>query len=187
MLLINSKYFIDYRYNIKMAVSYLTKQNDSQLYCEKLTSKTLHIDAIVNNDGSVASNPGLVFSNVGSAFVESGDTLRFGKNSAGAGLVMNFSSDGAKCDLVVDGTITGNINPPLRGSATWSGGGASLTVSNAGITSGHHVFVSVHTPASEPVEVSHVVAGSGSFQVNLSGSNTSNDLAFHWYALAPTS
>ena len=171
-----------------MSVSNLFDKNNFDLNAkslkvdDNLTSTGLVVNAVMDGE-SVSSNPHLSFSNEGSAYITSGDTLRFGKNAASAGLVMNFTNDGDNCDLIVKGDITADNLPSLRGSSTWSGAGSSLTVSAPGVASGDHVFVTVHTPASEPAELSHVVAGSGQFTVHLTSSNSSNDLGFHWFVM----
>lgn len=181
-----------------MSISGLFDDNSYNLKAKSLTvtsdiegGRDLTLRPSVDEDGDVTGNASINFASTGSSagtpFVtSSANEIRFGSNSAGAGI--KFTNMGAGTgNISVAGTVTAsNIpDPSLRGEETWSGGGASLTVSAVGMTAGHHVFVTVHAPATEAVEVSHVVAQTDQFTVNLTGSNSSNDMVLRWFALGP--
>ena len=171
-----------------MSLARLNQPNDMSIQCKnvatsRVDSNGLYVNAVVNSSDVVIGNAGLHFGNKGEPYITSGDTLRFGANSASAGLVMNFNEDGTECDLSVKGDIVSNNSVAHKGSVSWSGGGSTEFASVPGMTSSDLVFITVKTPASEAVEFSHVVAGSGGFTIYLTGNNTSNDWEANWMVI----
>lgn len=159
-----------------MSLSRITSPNSYTLYGGKVLSADVESKTITSidlecgdlavngkfgSDGGLIANPGISFSDVGEAFIVAGNFLRFGKNSSAAGVVMAFSNGGEDCNLTVNGTITSDNSLHAKGSASWSGGGSSLTVAVPNLTSSDHVHITPTSPSSEPAELSHVVAGTG--------------------------
>ena len=171
-----------------MSLARLSQPNDISIQCKnvatgRLDSSGLYVNAVVNSSDVVVSNAGLHLDSKGISYITSGQALRFGANTASAGLVMSFDEDGHECDLTVKGEVVANNTVAHKGRVNWSGGGATEFASVPGMTSSDLVFITTITPASEPVEFSHVVAGTDGFTIHLTGGNSSNDWSANWMVI----
>ena len=187
-----------------MSVSSYTKQENSEpWFCGNITAQSgtfngevsagnstvslntslVDIIATLNSSDVVTANPSLRFGSQGDPYIPLlGREMRVGINGTGSGFKIETGEDGESATVTVVGDVIANNVPALRGRTTWSGGGDSLVVAAAGMTSADHVHVTVSNPPTETTEFSHVVAGTNQFTVNLTSgaANTSNDLQFNW-------
>ena len=190
-----------------MSVSILESTNDYKLNCGSLTStgdvdcanlnasgdilapdKKLDTGSVVlrpslDGSGNLQGNAHLSFSSnegvSGVGYITSSASngeLRFGANSVGAGVKI-FAGSGTG-EITVLGPVNASNVPVARGSYSWSGGGATLTVSDANVQTGDHIHVTQTNPGSEATaKFSHVnnIVDGVSFDVVLESTNDSND------------
>ena len=130
-------------------------------------------------------NPGIHFdSQHGVGYFTTGSALRFGANSASAGLVMKFDEDGHECDITVKGEVVATNSIKAKGKMEWSNGGSEKQIAVAGVTEDDEIHVTTTKPANEvDTEFSHATCGIGVITVHLTNNCVSNSFECNWMVL----
>ena len=77
------------------------------------------------------------------------------------------------------------VTPFARGQITWSGGGASLTTTVAGVAATDYVIASIHTEPTQAATISRAVCNTNQVILKLTAANTSNDAVIDYIVIRP--